>query len=96
MTGAAQLLTELGHEVEEVSRPYEDEALARDFLTIWFAQLHGQVADVKKRLRSPDSQFEADTLASSELGRATGMLPLLHALPDVNGYIHSLAEFHDR
>ena len=93
---AAQLLAELGHEVEEVSPPHDDEALARDFLTIWFGQLYGQVADVKQRLGAPDSHFEADTLASAELGRATGLLPLLRALENVNGYVHSLAEFHQR
>ena len=46
---AATLLAELGHEVEEVTPPHDDEALARDFLTIWFAQLYGQVADARKR-----------------------------------------------
>ncbi len=94
--GAARLLSELGHEVEEVPPPYDDEALARDFLTIWFAQLYSQVADVRKRLGARDGEFEADTLASAELGRATGMLPMLRALQGVNGYIHSLAEFHQR
>ena len=79
-----------------MSPPHDDEALARDFLTIWFGQLYGQVADVKQRLGAPDSHFEADTLASAELGRATGLLPLLRALQNVNGYIHSLAEFHER
>ena len=93
---AATLLAELGHEVEEVSPPHDDEALARDFLTIWFGQLYGQVADVKQRLGAPDSHFEADTLASAELGRATGLLPMLRALQNVNGYIHALAEFHER
>ena len=63
---------ELGHQVEAVTPPHDDEALARDFLTIWFAQLHGQVADVKRRLGARDSDFEADTLASAELGRAAG------------------------
>ncbi len=93
---AAALLVELGHEVEEVAPPYDDEALARDFLTIWFGQLHGQVADIKRRLGAPDSAFEADTLASAELGRATGLLPMLRALQDVNNYVHSLAAFHQR
>ncbi|CAN5476250.1 hypothetical protein BH10ACT10_BH10ACT10_03510 [soil metagenome] len=91
---AARLLTELGHEVEEVSPPHDDEALARDFLTIWFGQLHGQVSEVKRRLKSPDSHFEADTLASAELGRAAGMLPLLRSLGNVNDYIRALADFH--
>ncbi len=92
---AAALLTELGHEVEEVSPPHDDEALARDFLTIWFAQLHGQVAEAKRRLGSPDSHFEADTLACAELGRAAGISALLQSLANVNGYIHALAGFHE-
>ncbi|WP_457205676.1 amidase [Nocardioides sp. P5_C9_2] len=92
---AAQLLAELGHDVEEVSPPHDDEALARDFLTIWFAQLYGQVSDARKRLGAPDSHFEADTLASAEIGRASGLLPMLQALQNVNGYVHSLAEFHE-
>lgn len=91
---AAELLTQLGHEVEEVSPPHNDEALARDFLTIWFAQLYGQVADVKRRLGSPDSHFEADTLATAELGRAAGMLPLLRSLANTNEHIRALAAFH--
>jgi amidase len=93
--GAAKLLTELGHQVEEVSPPHDDEALARDFLTIWFAQLYAQVSDARQRLRAPDSHFEADTLASAEIGRATGLLPMMRALNNVNGYVHALAEFHE-
>ena len=91
---AAALLADLGHEVEQVPAPHDDEALARDFLTIWFAQLHHQVADIRRRLGSPDSHFEADTLASAELGRAAGMLPLLRSLANVNDHIHALAGFH--
>ncbi|MDQ2827136.1 MAG: amidase [Actinomycetota bacterium] len=93
--GAAQLLTGLGHQVEEVKPPHDDEALARDFLTIWFAQLYGQVAEVKRRLGSPNSDFEADTLATAELGRAAGMLPLLQSLANVHGYLRALATFHE-
>jgi amidase len=92
---AAALLTEIGHQVEEVSPPHDDEALARDFLTIWFAQLYAQVADVKRRLGAPDRHFEADTLASAELGRAAGVLPLLQSLANVNDYIRALARFHE-
>ncbi len=95
MEGAAKLLADLGHQVEEVAPPHDDRALARDFLTIWFAQLSGQVAEVKQRLGAPDRDFEADTLASAELGRSTGLLPMLAALGNINGYIHSLAQFHE-
>ena len=77
---AATLLAELGHEVEEVAPPHDDEALARDFLTIWFAQLYAQVVDAKRRFGAPDSHFEADTLAAAELGRAAGIRPLIEAV----------------
>ncbi|MEO6821051.1 MAG: amidase [Candidatus Nanopelagicales bacterium] len=93
--GAAVLLSELGHEVEQVAPPHDDEALARDFLTIWFAQLYGQVAEVKRRLGSPDSHFEADTLACAELGRAAGIKALLQSIANVNNYVRALARFHD-
>ncbi len=92
---AAALLAELGHEVEEVAPPHDDEALARDFLTIWFAQLHGQVRDARRRTGATDRDFEADTLASAELGRAAGIGPLFEALANVNGYTRALARFHE-
>ena len=93
---AVALLSELGHEVEEVAPPHDDAALARDFLTIWFARLHGQVTDTKRRHGVSDSSFEADTLAMSEIGRAAGVAPLFHALGRINDYIHALEDFHQR
>lgn len=91
---AAALLAELGHHVEEVAPPYDDDALSRDFLTIWFAQLHQQVADIKKRTGARDNDFEADTLAIAELGRSGGVLAVMSALENRNDYIQSLAAFH--
>ena len=91
---AAALLTELGHEVEEVKPPHDDEALARDFLTIWFAQVHGQISRIKKRLGASDTQFAADTLAIAEIGRAAGVSALFGALDNINSYIHALDDFH--
>ncbi len=92
---AAALLADLGHEVEEVTPPHDDEALARDFLTIWFAQLYAQVADARKRFGSPDSHFEADSLACAELGRAAGIRPLIEAVTNINGHTRALARFHE-
>jgi amidase len=59
---AAALLGSLGHEVEEVAAPQDDAALARDFLTIWFAQAAATVADARRRTGSGDEGFELDTL----------------------------------
>jgi amidase len=92
---AATLLAELGHEVEEVSPPHDDEALARDFLTIWFAQLHGEVRRARRRTGARDGDFEADTLAVAELGRAAGIGALFDALGNVNGYVRALTRFHE-
>jgi amidase len=93
---AAALLRDLGHRVEEVQPPYDDAALARDFLTIWFAQLYRQVAEIKQRIGARDSDFEADTLAVSELARSAGVLAPMLALENRNNYIQSLATFHER
>lgn len=93
---AARLLAELGHEVEPVEPPHDDDALARDFLTIWFAQLHGQISQIKRRLGSPDSAFAADSLAVAEIGRAAGVGALFGALDNVNLHIRALDDFHDR
>ncbi|HUH68283.1 MAG TPA: amidase [Mycobacterium sp.] len=92
---AATLLTELGHHVEEVEPPYDDDALARDFLTIWFAQLYRHVAEIKQRTGARDNDFEADTLALCELGRSAGVLAPMLALENRNSYIQSLETFHD-
>ncbi|UDY22968.1 amidase [Nocardioides sp. Kera G14] len=92
----AALLAELGHEVEEVAPPHDDEALARDFLTIWFAQLHGQISEIKKRLGAPDSAFEADSLAVAEIGRAAGVGALFGALDNVHAHTRALEDFHER
>ncbi len=92
---AATLLRDLGHQVEEVKPPYDDAALARDFLTIWFAQLYRQVAEIKQRIGARDGDFEADTLAMCELGRSAGVLAPMLALENRNNYIQSLATFHE-
>jgi amidase len=93
---AAALLTGLGHEVEEVKPPHDDAALARDFLTIWFAHLHGQISSIKKRLGVGDSHFEPDSLAVAEIGRAAGVGALFHSLDRINDHIHALDDFHER
>lgn len=93
---AAVLLTELGHEVEAVKPPHDDEALARDFLTIWFAQLHGQINSIKKRMGVGDSAFEPDSLAVAEIGRAGGVGTLFQSLDRINDHIHALDDFHQQ
>ena len=51
---------------------------------------------MKRRLGASDGDFEADTLATAELGRAAGLLPLLRSLANVNDYVLALSDFHER
>jgi amidase len=91
---AATLLEELGHRVEEVPAPHDDAALARDFLTIWFANAACEVAEVKRVTGSGDSGFEQDTLIMAALGRATAAPALSAALARRDEHIAALARFH--
>jgi amidase len=91
---AASLLEELGHDVEEVSAPHDDAALARDFLTIWFAHIAADVQEVKRRTGSDDSGFEQDTLVMAALGRRIGAAELSAALERRSEHIAALAGFH--
>ncbi|MFW0782991.1 amidase [Gordonia sp. CPCC 206044] len=91
---AATILEGLGHHVEEVSPPYDDGALSRDFLTIWFAVLATEVDEARKLTGATDRDFEADTLALAEIGRSTGVVAAFAALNKVNEYVLSLERFH--
>jgi amidase len=93
---AAQSLARLGHHVEAVEQPYDEWALTRDFLTLWFAHFAFTVAQTKRLLGAKDKDFEADTLAIAELGRAAGVLRLELALANRNEYVRSLSTFQER
>ncbi|ORI21878.1 amidase [Rhodococcus sp. 1168] len=92
----AELLAGLGHHVEQATPPYDDWALSRDFLTIWFAQVHAQIADIKRRTGASDSDFEADTVAIAEFGRSSGLLATIEALERTTSHVRSLSAFHER
>jgi Asp-tRNA(Asn)/Glu-tRNA(Gln) amidotransferase A subunit family amidase len=91
---AASLLEELGHDVEEVRAPHDDDALARDFLSIWFAHVAADVKEVKRLTGSDDSGFEQDTLVMAALGRGIGAPELSAALERRSEHIAALARFH--
>ena len=91
---AAQLLTELGHEVEEVPAPHDDEQLARDFLTTWFVHQAVEVARVKEETGVGDDGFEQDTRAMAALGRAVRGVELEAASERRREHIAGLARLH--
>jgi amidase len=94
-TAAGELLESLGHHVEHLDRaPFDDEALARDFLTSWFAYAADSVAQAKAFGGSGDSGFEPDTLVMAALGRATKPVDLVRAIENRQLHVRRLAEFH--
>jgi Asp-tRNA(Asn)/Glu-tRNA(Gln) amidotransferase A subunit family amidase len=92
---AGELLTSLGHQVELLERaPFDDEALARGFLTTWFAYVADGVAEAKRVSGSGDSGFEPDTLVMAALGRATRPQDVLRAIEERQLHVRRLAQFH--
>lgn len=95
MERAAELLIDLGHEVTEVPPPYDDKALAKTFLSLWFAQLAGEVAKIKERTGKSDFDFESDTLAMVEVGRSAGVARAMLALGEIAPYTHAMTRFYE-
>lgn len=65
-------LTELGHHVDELPRaPFDDAALAREFLLTWFVYTAWELDEAKRLSGAGDESFERDTLILAALGRGT-------------------------
>ncbi|MFD4324930.1 amidase [Nocardioides sp. NPDC058538] len=92
---AAKALEALGHDVEEVEAPYDAAELGRDFLTIWFASAAAEVAEAKLRVGAKNADFEADTLAVAELGRAGGVVAVELAHINRRNHVRRLSAFHE-
>ncbi|OAN37827.1 amidase [Mycolicibacterium iranicum] len=91
---ATQALTELGHHVEELPQaPFDDAALARDFLLTWFATLAWQVEETKRISGAGDDGFERDTLIMAALGRATSSVDYIDAVARRHEHTRRLTTF---
>jgi amidase len=78
---AARVLTDLGHHVEELPQaPFDDAALAREFLLTWFVYTAWELAEAKRLTGASDAAFERDTLILAALGRATGSVDYVDAV----------------
>lgn len=91
----AALLADLGHEVEPVDRAVDDRALARDFLTTWFAHGAYLVEEVRQQTGAGDEGFELDTLVMAALGRAVTGVGHVAAIERRHEYVRALARFFD-
>jgi len=92
---AARLLSGLGHHVEQAEPKLDGDALARDFLSMWFAHAAAQVEQVRKLTGCDDNGFELDTLAMAAIGRGMSAPDYVASYVNWNGYGRRLAEFFD-
>ncbi|WP_319450185.1 MULTISPECIES: amidase [unclassified Mycobacterium] len=87
-------LTELGHHVEELPQaPYDDAALAKEFLLAWFVYVAWELAEAKRLTGAGDESFERDTLIMAALGRATNGVDYLDAVQRRHEHTRRLSAF---
>jgi amidase len=91
---AVRGLTDLGHHVDQLPEaPYDDAALARDFLLTWFVYISYQVAEAKQLTGAGNDSFERETLIMAALGRATSSVDYLAAVQRRHEYTRRLTKF---
>ncbi|MBP2365717.1 amidase [Pseudonocardia parietis] len=95
-TDAAELLTSLGHVVEESAPAVDGRALATDFLTTWFAMIASQVDGAIALTGCGEDAFETETRVMAAIGRATPAPAYLAALGRWQAHTRALAGFHER
>ena len=79
--GAIRTLTDLGHEVIELAQaPFDDHALAKEFLLTWFVSVAASVDEAKRLTGAGDDAFERDTRIMAALGRATSGVDYVNAV----------------
>jgi Asp-tRNA(Asn)/Glu-tRNA(Gln) amidotransferase A subunit family amidase len=91
---AADLLSDLGHDVVEVAMPVDDARLAQDFLTAWFVHAAVSVAEAREASGAGESSFEPDTRVMAALGRATSAVDYVRAVDGRHAHVRRLAAFH--
>lgn len=89
-----QALTDLGHHVEELPvAPFDDAALARDFLLTWFVYTAWELDDAKRVSGAGDDAFERDTLILAAIGRATSSVDYIDAVERRHEHTRRLTTF---
>ncbi|BBY26839.1 amidase [Mycolicibacterium sediminis] len=92
--GAVRALTELGHHVEELpTAPFDDAALARDFLLTWFVYTAWEFDEAKRLTGAGDDSFERDTLILAAIGRATPSVDYVDAVQRRHEHTRRLSTF---
>ncbi|MCX6469002.1 MAG: amidase [Corynebacteriales bacterium] len=95
LSSTCDLLTDLGHVVEEARPAIDEQQLADDFLVPWFVHVASAVDDLRAG-GAGTSDFELDTLVMAAIGRTTSAVELEAALGRWHTHVRALSEFHQR
>ncbi|HEX7738226.1 MAG TPA: amidase family protein [Marmoricola sp.] len=91
---AATLLSDLGHDVEELAEaPFDDAALAKEFLTAWFAYVAWEVEQAKQFGGVGDDHFERDTRIMAAIGAATSSVDYIEAVQRRHDHTRRLTKY---
>ncbi|MDR3414563.1 MAG: amidase [Nevskia sp.] len=91
---AAQLLRNLGHEVEEAAPRVDGRALAQCFLNMYFGQVAADIEHAKELTGATDADFELDTRALGMFGRALNAGEYVLSRKRWNEFARALGQFH--
>jgi amidase len=91
---AVRTLTDLGHHVDQLPEaPFDDAALARDFLLNWFVYTAWELAEAKRLTGAGDESFERDTLIMAAIGRTTSSVDYVDAVQRRHEHTHRLTTY---
>lgn len=93
--GAARLLQDLGHDVEEAAPAIDGVALARSYLHMYFGVVAAMV-DTARARGARETDFELLTRMLATLGRCVSAATLTRELEQWNVFARALARFHQR
>ncbi|WP_309501048.1 amidase [Saccharopolyspora gloriosae] len=94
LRSAADLLAELGHEVEEVPPPVDLAALTVEFLRAWSVKLAHALSEAERLTGARSNNFELDTRLLAAAGRSISGPDYVTVLEAWHGHSARLAEFH--
>lgn len=93
---AGELLTGLGHVVEESAPAIDGQRLATDFLTAWFAMVAAEVTAAREFTGCAESDFEIETRIMAAIGRSLPAPEYLATQSRWHQHTRALAAFHER
>lgn len=92
----AALLQQLGHSVEQAEPNIDQAQLARDFLSVWYAQLAHMMREIREDHGASMREFELDSIAMAAVARGRSALDYADSYARWTKYCYQLGVFFTR